>query len=393
VKSRSRLALLANLLLALAVAGAPALSRPAAAAADASKKTAARAHYEKGATEYNLGHFAGAITEFEQAYELDGAPILLFNIAQCHRQNGNVERAAFFYRRYLEQAPASTNRAEVEKRIKELDEMVRQQNDVKRRPPTEVTDHDGAGQGQGPGQAPAPGPANGAGAPTAPPAIAGGAPRDGTTPAATTTPVLSPAASDAQPGADLSRAGGGAAGELPHRIRVWASGGAAFPRFSGRDLNEPALLSLRAGGAYTLAALGPGKLDLGLSAAYAPVQYRSTDTNANHTSVFVGFLASATYRYRAAPALDVYGELGAGVLWWSGLGPANPFTIDGVGASGPVPMPSLLVGVGAAYHVMDRLFVFAEPAYLLSKTTGAGLTAAISSISRFDLALGVGYAL
>jgi tetratricopeptide (TPR) repeat protein len=42
-------------------------------------KKAARPHYETGATEYNLGHFEEAIAQFEQAYELDHSPILLFN--------------------------------------------------------------------------------------------------------------------------------------------------------------------------------------------------------------------------------------------------------------------------------------------------------------------------
>ena len=97
------------------VAGAP-----AAHASEAGKK-AAKPHYEKGASECNLGHFAEAISEFEKAYEQDPAPILLFNIAQAHRQSGNNERAAFFYRRYLEQEPNADNRVDVEKRIKDLE--------------------------------------------------------------------------------------------------------------------------------------------------------------------------------------------------------------------------------------------------------------------------------
>jgi len=58
-----------------------------------------------------------------------------------------------------------------------------------------------------------------------------------------------------------------------------------------------------------------------------------------------------------------------------------------------VPMPSLLLGVGGVYHVLPNFSVFFEPTFLLSKTTGDGLTSAISSVSRFELAFGVGYAI
>jgi hypothetical protein len=81
------------------------------------------------------------------------------------------------------------------------------------------------------------------------------------------------------------------------------------------------------------------------------------------------------------------------VIWWSGLGEQNPFTAGGVGATGAVPMPSLLLGVGAVYHLPAHFSIFAEPTFLLSKTTGDGLSSAVSSVSRFDLAFGVGYAI
>jgi hypothetical protein len=77
-------------------------------------------HYNQGMKQYTLGHFSEAIEEFEKAYDLKPEPIFLYNIAQSHRQNKNAERAIFFYRRYLEADPRSANRAEVEKRMKEL---------------------------------------------------------------------------------------------------------------------------------------------------------------------------------------------------------------------------------------------------------------------------------
>jgi tetratricopeptide (TPR) repeat protein len=71
-----------------------------------------------------LGHFPEAIEEFEKAYDLKPEPVFLFNIAQGHRQNGNLQRAVFFYRRYLEANPKAKDRADVEKRIKDTESQL-----------------------------------------------------------------------------------------------------------------------------------------------------------------------------------------------------------------------------------------------------------------------------
>jgi hypothetical protein len=371
----------AGLIALFAVAALLSPARAGAQAGDAKRvdveanKKAARPHYEKGATEYNLGHFPEAIAEFERAYQLDPAPILLFNIAQAHRQNSNNERAAFFYRRYLEQEPNAANRADVEKRIKDLEDAVRQQNDLKRRPPTEVAKEErDARVPQQQDTQPPPGPAV-----TQPPAITSPNPVTGGGGAA---------------GADVPAiTGKPPAAEEQRSIRLAFSAGPAFPSFSGRDLAKPTLLSLRASGGYTVFRSGPAAVDVGLSLAFAPLQYRTIDTGSNQTGSFWGALATGTFRYRVIPALDLHGELGAGVLWWGGLDAGNPFTVAGAASSGPVPMPSFLIGVGASYILGSGIFVFAEPAFVYSKTTGAGLTDGVSAVSRFDLALGIGYAL
>jgi tetratricopeptide (TPR) repeat protein len=344
-------------------------------------KKAARPHYEKGASEYNLGHFAESISEFEKAYEQDPAPILLFNIAQAHRQSGNNERAAFFYRRYLEQEPNAANRAEVEKRIKDLEGVIQQQNDVKRRPPTEVTDQDQR-------------------AAATPPAATNASPSASNAfppppPQGTAASALPPPITPSSPAPEVSVNAGmtNVVPESAHPIKVWVSAGPAFPSFSGRDLQEPTLFSLRLGVAYAIDLHNAGFLDVGLSGAYAPFQYRTLDTDANRSAAFWGVLASAKYRYRLAPSFDIAGEVGGGVVWWSGLADQNPFTTDAVAATGAVPMPSLLLGVGAIYHLSTHVSLFAQPTFLLSKTTGDGLSSAISSVSRIDLAFGLGFSI
>jgi tetratricopeptide (TPR) repeat protein len=114
--------LVACALAQLAPAGPGGLALASATAAETPDPvTEAQAHYRKGLTAYELGHFDQAIEAFARAYELDPAPILLFNIAQSHWKNGDEPRALFFYRRYLEADPRAENRPRVETRMRELE--------------------------------------------------------------------------------------------------------------------------------------------------------------------------------------------------------------------------------------------------------------------------------
>ena len=98
-------------------------------AAEPRRKQAVQTHYNQGMKQYTLGHFPEAIEEFSKAYDLKPEPIFLYNIAQSHRQNKNPERAAFFYRRYLEAEPRAKNRDEVEKRIKDMEKLLAEEKE------------------------------------------------------------------------------------------------------------------------------------------------------------------------------------------------------------------------------------------------------------------------
>jgi tetratricopeptide (TPR) repeat protein len=192
----------ATLLICAALAG------PRTARADTAS---AKPFYDRGIVEYNLGHFAEAIVQFEKAYEQDRAPILLFNIAQAHRQSGNPERALFFYRRYLEGDPHAANRPDVEKRMAELDEMVKRQAEVKSRPPTAVA--------LSPAMAAQPAPV---------PATAVAAPGSGPPPASAASPAeVTPAATASTTASAPQTGGGGSGSTLKIAGIATASAGAA----------------------------------------------------------------------------------------------------------------------------------------------------------------------
>jgi tetratricopeptide (TPR) repeat protein len=81
----------------------------------------AKEHFNQGTRHFELGHFQEALGEYEAAYMAVPDPVFLFNAAQCHRKMGHDKEAVGFYKSYLRNAPNAPNRADVQKRIQELE--------------------------------------------------------------------------------------------------------------------------------------------------------------------------------------------------------------------------------------------------------------------------------
>jgi tetratricopeptide (TPR) repeat protein len=113
-----------GLILALLLASAAA---PAQAQGYSNPVEAAKDLATQGAARYEVGLFDDALKLYEQAYKLHPIRALIFNIAQCHRQLKNYERAIFLYRSYLRGNPDATNRQQVEEIITELERLVQEQ--------------------------------------------------------------------------------------------------------------------------------------------------------------------------------------------------------------------------------------------------------------------------
>ena len=115
--------MIARALLALLVVSAAAGGVvPAQAQAQDGKSVQARskALYDEGSRAYKAGDYRRAVERFLEAYELSGAPAILFNIAQAYRLDGACADALTYYRRSLAEEPDAANRAEVEERIAEM---------------------------------------------------------------------------------------------------------------------------------------------------------------------------------------------------------------------------------------------------------------------------------
>jgi tetratricopeptide (TPR) repeat protein len=96
----------------------------------------ARALFQAGTRQYNVGEFREALEKFKAAYLAKADASFLFNMGQCYRQLGDPEGAARQYRAYLREWPSAPNREEVMRFIGDAEKEIARR--AAERPPTGV---------------------------------------------------------------------------------------------------------------------------------------------------------------------------------------------------------------------------------------------------------------
>ena len=81
-------------------------------------------HYQQATRAYDLGKYQEAIDEYQKVYEIDGDPVMLYNIAQAYRLNDQPQDAIHFYRRYLQRSPDARNKDDVERKIAAQEKLI-----------------------------------------------------------------------------------------------------------------------------------------------------------------------------------------------------------------------------------------------------------------------------
>jgi len=114
--------LLAALAIATPVAAAPPKKPPAPKKKQltAEQKEADR-HFKSGVALFGEQKFAEALAEFERAYEIAPAPIVLYNIAACHRELSHYSDAVKFYNRFLSEGEGKVGKDRLAAAKTELD--------------------------------------------------------------------------------------------------------------------------------------------------------------------------------------------------------------------------------------------------------------------------------
>ena len=104
--------------------------------ADLERKRRAYALMQEGKARFDIGKFDEAIDLFLKAYEVYPYPEALYSAAQGYRMKKDYEKAVFYYRSYLRNAPADApNRDQVEARITEMERLDAEQKASAKQPP------------------------------------------------------------------------------------------------------------------------------------------------------------------------------------------------------------------------------------------------------------------
>src|SRR5689334_13461496 len=106
-----------TLLIALLAVSAPASAKEP--KKSSSEQKEADRHFKSGVALFKEAKYKEALAEFERAYEIAPHPLVLYNIAGCHRELSNYGEAIRFYERFLEEGkgqvpPARLNAAQTE---------------------------------------------------------------------------------------------------------------------------------------------------------------------------------------------------------------------------------------------------------------------------------------
>jgi tetratricopeptide (TPR) repeat protein len=121
---RARVLVVWVLLACTALAMPASLSAQAVTPPPDSAEGRARESFSRGRIHYENGEFEAAALAFEEAYGLSGRHALLYNLYLAYRDANNQEKAAEALKNYLDRVEVIENRAQLEARLKALQEGI-----------------------------------------------------------------------------------------------------------------------------------------------------------------------------------------------------------------------------------------------------------------------------
>ena len=315
-------------------------------------------YYKDGENQYNLGEFQKAIEAFKKGFELETSEskksAYLYNIAQSYRQAKDCSNAQFFYKRYLALKDNDTvkplkpdKRTEIEERIKELEECARQQEAIRQKPPDQNPEDDPSKKPPQPEVA-----------------------------------VKPPLEEEEEP-AVVEKSDG-----TPRVISIRGLGGGA--KLTTGDLEVPiqATFALLAG--YPLKVQEKVTLELGAGFTFTPVPFEQAETMESKSANLIAIIANVGATYHVAPKFGLRGDVGVGVLLFTGVS-ESPFTANAPVDGGALSMLHLRVGISADYAITPNVIATIAPIAFSYSPPKEGLSDDIKSITALDFMVGLGY--
>lgn len=94
----------------------------------------AEAAFQEGHAAFKAGQFKRAIQRFEHANMLDSSSVLIYNMARCYSELGEAEKAIYHYKLYLTREPDASDKADVERRIRVTEALLKKLSEAKAQP-------------------------------------------------------------------------------------------------------------------------------------------------------------------------------------------------------------------------------------------------------------------
>jgi tetratricopeptide (TPR) repeat protein len=342
--------------------------------------------YKEGAVQYNLGDFDKAIDAFKKGFELETIdskkPAYLYNIAQAYRQAHKCRDAEFFYKRYLSLKDQDTakpldasKRAEIEGWIAEAEKCSATEDSLAQKRPDSTIKPDG-------GSTPKP-------TTTTPPPTTNNNTTN-TPPPKTVAKAGDDSGDDDDSKGSITKGTTTTAGEQPQLFVARVTGGVG--KVEAGNLTVPIQGTFNLFGGYPIAINDQLEIDVGANLAYMPVPFTNLMTSAKQTASLISALADAGATYTVAPNIGIRGDLGVGVLVFSGMGdPGNPFTNNGAPTTGALGMLAVRAAVSADYAFTPNLIGTVVPIAFEYSPAKSGLRDDIKSLMSLNFMLGVGY--
>lgn len=324
--------------------------------ADAQPKTADE-WYKEGEDQYNLGNFDAAVKAFQEGFRLEPnesrKAAYLYNIAQTYRQARKCRKAQFFFKRFIALKERDTTKPLTQKTRDSVDAFIRELDECARQEPEE------------------PDPTTDA---------AASEPKPAPQPVVAVTPQ--PEQPDPEP--DITAT---VDPSQPRLVSVRLVGGGAAISAGTLDIPLQATAALVAG--YPIRLGDKLALDAGLGFTFTPVPYKDPLTMEGRSAALTAVVANAGITFEVIEKLGLRGDVGAGILVFSGVS-ESPFT-KGAPTSGALTMPHVRVAISADYAITPNIVATATPFAFSYSPPKEGLREDITSITAIDFMLGIGY--
>jgi tetratricopeptide (TPR) repeat protein len=87
-------------------------------------KEEAKVHFTEGEKLFDQGRYAEAAREFDAAYKLAPHPQVLYNIATCYEESGDIPAAVVAYRRYVAEAEDTGEVTSIKQKLAEMEKLI-----------------------------------------------------------------------------------------------------------------------------------------------------------------------------------------------------------------------------------------------------------------------------